>query len=70
MELIKYEGKKVRIISQTGKMYEGYVGDYCYPEDDDNGKEMIVVDVERGAQKGKAVGFYEDNIQSIEIITE
>lgn len=68
MELRKYEGKKVKIISQSGKTYEGIVGDYCYPEDDENNKEMIVVDVEKGSHEGKAVGLYETDIESIEII--
>lgn len=68
MKLIDYEGKKVRIVSNTNKKYEGYVGDYCYPEEDENNLEMIVVDVIKGDNEGKAVGLYEKDIKSIEII--
>lgn len=68
MKLIKYEGKIVRILSVSNKVYEGFVGDYCYPEDDENNMEMIVVDVDKGYNAGKSVGFYEQDIKSIEII--
>lgn len=68
MKLIDYEGKKVRIVSNTNKKYEGHVGDYCYPEEDENNLEMIVVDVIKGDNEGKAVGLYEKDIKSIEIV--
>lgn len=69
MNLIKYEGKLVRIMSTNGDMFEGTVGDYCYPEDDENNLEMIVVDVTKGKYVGQPVGFYEKDIKSIEIIS-
>lgn len=68
MELIKYEGKQVKIISVSGNTYEGHVGDYCYPEDDENNLEMIIVDVGKGNQVGQPVGLYEKDIQSIEVV--
>ena len=68
MNLINYDGKKVRIISIDNKVYEGLVGDYCYPEDDENDLEMIIVDVTKGTNVGKPVGFYGTDIKSIEIL--
>lgn len=68
MNLIKCEGKLVRIINTNGDIFEGTVGDYCYPEDDENNLEMIVVDVIKGKYVGQPVGFYEKDIKSIEII--
>lgn len=68
MKLIDYEGKRVRITSTNGNMFEGTVGDYCYPEDDENNLEMIVVDVIKGKYVGQPVGFYDKDIKSIEVI--
>lgn len=68
MNLIDYDGKRVRIISTSNNVYEGVVGDYCYPEDDDNDLEMIILDVFKGKYAGKPVGFYEKDIKSIEVI--
>ncbi len=68
MELKQYEGKRVKILSVNNNIYEGYVGDYCYPEDDDNNLEMIIVDVIKGNNVGSPVGFYEKDIKSIEVI--
>lgn len=70
MKLIEYEGKRVKLLSTNGNLYEGIVGDYCYPEDDENGLEMIVLDAEtkNGKDIKQAVGFYEKDIKSIEVI--
>lgn len=68
MKLINYDGKKVKIISKNNNIFEGIVSDYCYPDEDDNNLEMIVVDIEKGEYAGKPVGFYEEDIKSIEII--
>lgn len=69
--LQKYEGKRVKLISVNNNIYEGTVGDYCYPEDDESNKEMIVVDTE--TKNGKSfidvIGFYETDIKSIEIVS-
>lgn len=69
MNLIEYEGKRVRIIDIDGNLFEGSVGDYCYPEDDENNLEMIVVDVTKGKYVGNPVGFYAKEIKSIEVIS-
>lgn len=50
-------------------MSEGTVGDYCYPEDDENNLEMIVVDVVKGKYEGNPIGFYTKDIKTIEVIT-
>lgn len=68
MNLIQYEGKRVKIISDNDKNFEGIASDYCYPEDDENNMEMIIVDVEKGDYAGSPVGFYEKDIKSIEIL--
>ena len=68
MNLINYEGKRVIIKTVNNNIFEGVVGDYCYPEDDENNLEMIVVDVDKGKSKGDLIGFYEKDIETINII--
>lgn len=70
MNLIDYEGKRVRIKTVNNNIFEGMVGDYCYPEDDENNLEMIVVDVDvdKGKSKVDLIGFYEKDIETIDII--
>ena len=64
------EGKKVRVENKKGEIFEGVVGDYCYPEDDDNNLVMIILDISKGKYTGFPVGFYEKDIKSIEVIEE
>lgn len=68
MNLADYADMKVIIHSTAGNIVIGTVGDYCYPEDDENGLEMIVVDAINGRYAGKAIGFYEKDIKSIKVI--
>lgn len=72
MKLIEYEGKRVKILSVNGNLYTGTVGDYCYPEDNENGLEMIVLDVEtkNGEHVDQAIGFYGNEIKFIEVVVE
>ena len=72
MKLIEYEGKQVKILSAGGNTYEGRIGDYCYPEDDEINLEMIVVDVEmkNGKVVDQPVGLYEKDIESIEVVEQ
>lgn len=65
MNLIEYEGKKVRILAMNGRLFEGKVTDYVYPEDNDPEVESIIID---DILSGNAVEFPEDDIKSIEII--
>ena len=45
-------------------VFLGKVNDYFYPDDNENGKESIVVDT----IDGSAVEFYEENIKAIKEI--
>ena len=44
MNLKQYYGKKVKIVADNDKVFLGTVNDYFYPDDNENGKESIVVD--------------------------
>lgn len=71
INLLKYYGKQVQIACTSGNVYEGIVGDYCYPEDDENNQEMIVLDVQK--KNGRAttmnpLGLYSKDIHSIRVI--
>ena len=65
MELIQFDGKQVKIIDIDGRVHYGLVGDYVYPEDNENGKESIILD--RINPKG-IIEFWEEDIAKIEII--
>ncbi len=64
MNLKEFYGKNVVITSINNKVFNGIVDDYFYPEDNDNGKESIVVTTEDGTPRE----FYEENITKIMII--
>lgn len=68
MNLIKYEGKNVRITDIDGRVFEGVVSDYVYPDDDDAGLESIIVDCTTGSLSGKPVEFWEKDIKTIQVI--
>lgn len=72
MELHKFEGKRVRLIDSEGEEFEGVVGDYIYPEDNEpEGVEGIVLDGLTGADGRKyksPVLFNAPDIKSIELI--
>ena len=65
MSLKEFDGKRIVLIDTAGKEYKGIVGDYVYPEDNENGKESVILDVNRG--RGP-IEFYEEDIRSIELI--
>lgn len=64
MNLKQFYNKKVNIVADSGSVYLGMVTDYFYPDDNESGKESIIVDTDEGT----AVEFYEKNIKEIEII--
>lgn len=64
MNLRQFYNKKVEIIADNEHVFLGKVNDYFYPDDNENGRESIVVDT----IDGSAVEFYEDNIKTIKII--
>jgi hypothetical protein len=68
MGLIKYYGKKVRIIAKNGKMFEGRVTDYYYPEDNEPEEESIAIRCEKGSFVGKSIEFREHDIVTIEVM--
>lgn len=61
MNLRKFEGKRVEIKTHENQLFVGMVGDYIYPEDNESGKESIVLDT----KDGDLVEFYEKDIKSI-----
>ncbi len=63
MELKKYYNKKVHIVSDEGKIFEGVVSDYIYPEDNESEKESIVID----SSNGIPIELYESDIKTIQI---
>ena len=71
MELGKLEGKKIRLVSETGRSFEGKVTDYIYPEDNEPEVEAIIVDYpvrSDGYKYEYPVEFKATEIKSIEII--
>lgn len=72
IELRKLEGETVRLTDIDGDVFEGYVGDYIFPEDNEpEGVESIVLDypVKNGKTKTHGlIEFYAHDIESIEII--
>ena len=68
MSLKKYYGKKVRILADNEKSFEGKVTDYFYPEDNEPEEESIAIRCTKGFLEGKSVEFRESEIQSIEVI--
>ena len=63
MNLINYYGKRVKIIADNNAVFYGTVNDYIYPENNEEGKESIIVDT----SDGSAIEFYEEHIKAIEI---
>lgn len=65
MNLKSLEGKRVRLIDVSGKTFEGIVGDYVYPEDNEpEGVASIILDI----SNDKVVEFLETEIHSIEVV--
>lgn len=64
MNLLQFLHEKLKIVSVSGRTFTGVINDYFYPDDNDNGKESIVMDTDMGL----LIEFYEDDIQTAEII--
>ena len=64
MNLLRFLHEKLKIVSVNGRTFTGIINDYFYPDDNDNGKESIVMDTDTGL----CIEFYEDDIQTAEII--
>ena len=68
MNLIDYEGKKVKITDIRKRIWEGKVTDYIYPEDNEPEVESIIIRCEAGKFPGKSIEFTALEIESIEVI--
>lgn len=64
MNLKDFYGENVKINAKNGLAFSGEVSEYIYPEDNENGKESIIID----AEDGSLVEFYDEDIASIRII--
>lgn len=64
MKLKQFYNKKVNIVSNDGTAFSGVVTDYFYPDENESGKESIVID----SSRGKYVEFYEEDIKTIESV--
>lgn len=66
-----FEGKRVRLIDIDRIVYEGVVGDYIYPEDNEpEGMAGLVLDYpirDDGYKYENPVQFNENEIESIEV---
>lgn len=65
MSLIEYYGKRVHIIADNGKEFEGEVTDYFYPEDNEPEIESIAI---KDVYSGNYIEFPEADIKSIEVL--
>lgn len=62
MKLKQFYNKKVQIVSNEGARFESVVTEYFYPEENETGKESIVID----SSNGNIIEFYESDIKTIE----
>lgn len=65
MSLMKYKGKKVIIETTDKQIFRGTIGDYVYPDDNENGKESIIIDA---IGKKFPIELYESDIKTIDIV--
>lgn len=63
MNLAYYYWKKVNIESVSNGTFSGFVNEYIEPEDNDSGKESIILKTE----DGNLVEFEETDIRKIEV---
>lgn len=61
MELKSFYGKNVNIISCDGRLFCGIVNDYFFPDDNESGRESIVIDT----FDGDIIEFTEEDIERI-----
>ena len=61
MKLKQFYNKKVNIVTKEGIAFSGVVTEYFYPEENESGKESIVID----SSSGNPVEFYEEDIKII-----
>lgn len=61
MDLKKYYGRGVVIVTDDGQTFSGVIDDYISPDDNENGKESIILTT----KKQSLIEFYEDDIKEI-----
>ena len=66
MSLRKFAGKKIRLVDKDGDIFEGVVGDYIWPDDNDPEIEAIIID---NPKYPNPMEFNAEEIKSIEIIS-
>lgn len=64
MDLKQFYNKEVVIVSVNGQVFEGKVNDYIYSDENNLGKESVILD----AKSGDIIEFTEEDIASIEIV--
>lgn len=52
----------MNIVSNEGTAFSGVVTEYFHPDENDSGRESIVIDT----SSGECVEFYEEDIKTIE----
>ena len=63
MNLKSYYNKHVKIITDNGQMFIGFVDDYFFSEDNENGLESITLKTNDGVYE-----FSEEDVYKIEIL--
>ena len=61
MKLVNFCGRNVTVILTDGSAVTGTVSDYVFPEDNENGKESIIIDT----NSGEIIELYEHDMFSI-----
>lgn len=64
MRLKQLLNSNVKIAAKNGRTFTGRVSEYFYPDENENGKESIVVDT----NVGPSIELYEKDIRSVELI--
>ena len=69
MNLIEYEGKKVRFIYREKIVWEGNVSEFIYPEDNEPEEiESIIMICKVGRFPGRSIEFTAPEIESIKVL--
>lgn len=63
MTLKSYYGKKVTVVDVNGQTFTGKVDEYFFPEDNDNGKESIILKT----TDNEFIEFTDDTIEKITV---
>lgn len=59
-----YSGKYVRIITPDNKVFEGFISEYVYADDNESGNESIIMD----SSDGRLIEFEETDIKEIVVL--